>query len=211
MTGETIKIDTPPAALDGAQAGSRGNIDPMMERSIIEPETTFLTAVESGSGEIVSRCHQCRKCTNGCPVAFAMDFPPDRLLHAIILGLCAEVLRSKTIWICAACQTCTTRCPNDIDLAHLMDTLRQMSRAGNYPPGEEKVVRFHEAFLRSVERHGRAFELGLVGHYKLSARDLMGDARLGWEMFKKGKFPLWPAEVHDKEAIRKFFRKARKV
>jgi len=172
---------------------------------VIRPDFAFLTEIENRSGEKVSRCYQCRKCTNGCPLAFAMDWMPNQVIRAVQLGLAKEILGSETIWVCASCQTCTTRCPNDIDIAHLMDTLRQFSRESEVPAAQPKIVKFHQAFLDSVRRHGRLFELGMVGRYKLASRDFFSGTRLGLEMVRKGKLKFLPAGIKGKREIRQMF------
>ena len=176
---------------------------------VIHPQQGFLDAVEARSGEKVCRCYHCRKCTNGCPLSFAMDLMPNQVMRMIQLGLEEELLRSKTIWVCASCQTCTTRCPNDIDIAHLMDTLRQLSQESGVPPGEPNVVKFHKAFLGSIRRHGRVSELEMVALYKLAALDLFnfGDTKVAWEMFKRGKLKLLPENVKGKAEVRNMFPK----
>lgn len=176
----------------------------------IRPDSAFLEIVEQQSGESVSRCFHCRKCTNGCPLAIAMDLMPNEVMRMVQLGLEDEVLGSKTIWLCASCQTCTTRCPNDIDIAHLMDTLRQLNRERGVTPGEENVVRFHDAFLKSVRRHGRVFEAGMVGAYKFSSRDFFGDTRLALEMLKRGKLKFLPSRIKGRREVREMFAKPRK-
>ncbi len=55
-----------------------------------------------------------------------MDILPHRLIRAVHLGLKDEVIKSRTIWTCASCETCSTRCPNGIDIAHVMDAARQI-------------------------------------------------------------------------------------
>jgi heterodisulfide reductase subunit C len=135
-----------------------------------------------------------------------MDYTPNQVMRMVQLGLEEEMLRSRTIWVCAACQTCTARCPNDIDIAHLMDALRQLSHESGVAPAEPNVVTFHEAVLRSIRRHGRLFELGMVAGYKLSTRDFLSDARLGWEMFRRGKLKFLPARVKARHEIREMFR-----
>ncbi|MGA2064164.1 MAG: 4Fe-4S dicluster domain-containing protein [Thermoguttaceae bacterium] len=175
----------------------------MNDASAIRPDTAFLAAVEARGGTGVSRCYQCRKCSNGCPLCFAMDLMPNQVMRAVQLGLEEEVLSSKTIWVCSACQTCTTRCPNDIDIAHLMDALRQFSRRQGLAPAEPGVLKFHEAFLDSIRRHGRVFELAMIARYKLAARDLLGDAGLAWEMLKRGKLKFLPRDVRGKDEIRR--------
>ena len=143
-------------------------------------------------------------------MAFAMDVMPNQVMRMVQLGLQDEVLQSKTVWICASCQTCTTRCPNDIDIAHVMDTLRQLSRQAGVSLGEPNVVKFHDAFLASLRRYGRVFELGMVGQYKLATFDLFSDTKLAWEMFKRGKLKFLPAKIKGKREVREMFSKERK-
>jgi heterodisulfide reductase subunit C len=183
-----------------------GNLEEQMNKSVpIRPQASFLAELEAKSRQSISRCYQCRKCTNGCPLAFAMDYPPNQVMRMIQIGLGEELLGSKTIWVCAACQTCTTRCPNDIDIAHVMDILRQMSVAAGVPLAEPNVVRFHRAVLGSIRRHGRLFELGMVAWYKLSSGKLADDVKLGWEMFRRGKLRFWPARIRGQQELRAMF------
>ena len=173
----------------------------------VRPDSALLERLEARSGEKISRCYQCRKCTNGCPVAFALDVMPNQVMRMVQLGLEEELLESGTIWVCASCQTCTTRCPNDIDIAHVMDTLRQMCRASGTPAAEPKVVKFHDAFLASIRRHGRVFEAGMAARYKLATMDLFGDTKIAWEMFKRGKLKLLPSGIKAKREVREMFEK----
>jgi heterodisulfide reductase subunit C len=179
---------------------------PMPENTTVRPDAAFLPRLEQRSGEKPSLCYQCRKCTNGCPLTFAMDLMPNQIMQMAQLGLEDELLRSKTIWVCASCQTCTTRCPNDIDIAHLVDSLRQLSREAGVA-SQQKIVKFHDAFLDSIRRHGRMFELGMIGRYKLSSMDLLSGTRVGMELFKRGKLKFFPENVEGKAEIRKMFDK----
>ncbi len=168
----------------------------------------FLAKVERRSGTPVSACFHCLKCTNGCPISYAMDIVPNRLMHMIQLGLRERVLSSSIIWICASCETCTTRCPNDIDVARVMDSLRQMSlEAGSV--AEPQVPMFHEAFLAALKRTGRVHELEMITRYKLKSRNLLADARLGWEMFKRGRLKLIPKNIAGLHEVRQIFEKAK--
>src|SRR5512141_1341180 len=101
---------------------------PATEQSpAIIPSVEFRKEVEALSGEKVTTCFQCQKCSNGCPLTFGMDVMPHQVIRNINLGQKDEILNSDTVWVCASCETCTTRCPNDIDIAHVMDSLRQIS------------------------------------------------------------------------------------
>src|SRR3990170_8026178 len=94
---------------------------------IIQKENSFLSEVGQASGEKIQACYQCQKCSAGCPVAYAMDILPNQILRHIQYDHRGKVLSSKTIWICASCYTCSVRCPNNIDIAKIMDTLRNIA------------------------------------------------------------------------------------
>ncbi len=102
-----------------------------------------------GSEIRVQDCYQCQKCSAGCPVAFAMDYKPNQIMQMVSLGMKERVLSCKTIWVCASCYTCSTRCPNDIDIAKVMDWLRQTAIREGVPPAEKEVALFHSTFLES--------------------------------------------------------------
>ncbi|HIE52683.1 MAG TPA: heterodisulfide reductase [Armatimonadetes bacterium] len=174
----------------------------------ITPNASFLREVEEASGQKISPCYQCVKCSNGCPVNFAMDFLPHQLLRMIQVGLKEKVLQSSTIWLCASCETCTTRCPNDIDLAGLMDILRQMAVREGVPLGQENILLFHTLFLSAIRARGRLYEVGLIGRYKLRSGAWLQDLALGWEMFRRGKLKLRPSTVQSQEQIRAIFARA---
>lgn len=136
-----------------------------------------------------------------------MDILPHQIMRAIALGMRDTVLGSSTIWLCASCQTCSTRCPNDIDIAGIMDVLRQIALAYGIKPKEPEVPLFHQTFLNSIKRHGKVFELGMIGTYKLKTRDFFSDMKLGMEMLKRGKLKLLPHRVRNLKEIKEIFKK----
>jgi heterodisulfide reductase subunit C len=167
--------------------------------------------IEEKSGEKISTCYQCEKCTNGCPLAFAMDISPHQVMHSIQLGLTDEVLNSDTIWVCASCETCTTRCPNEIDIAHVMDTLRQMSTQKGVKASQKQAPIFHSAFLSNVKRLGRMHELSMAMDFTLKSEGLKGltkQAKLGLSMLRKGKMKIVPDRLSAGKEVKEIFRKA---
>ena len=86
----------------------------------------FVRQVEEVSGQALLACNQCGKCSAGCPIVAAMDLLPSQVIRLAQLGM-EEVLESDTIWICASCLTCVTRCPKGVDLPRLMEALRQVA------------------------------------------------------------------------------------
>ncbi len=56
---------------------------------------------------------------------------PNQVIRLLQLGQEEEVLSQNTIWLCASCFTCESRCPKGIDLARLMEALRLMILRSN--------------------------------------------------------------------------------
>ena len=179
----------------------------------IIPQPSLRKKIEELSGQKIAACFQCEKCTNGCPVTFAMDIVPHRLMRLLQLGQLDEALRSDTIWVCASCETCTTRCPNDIDIAHVMDTLRQLSRKEGVKISQKNAPIFHSAFLSSLRRHGRVHEPEMAVEYMLRSGGLMGlrkQSGTGMAMFKRGKIKLLPPRVRTGRQVKDLFNKVKK-
>jgi heterodisulfide reductase subunit C len=158
----------------------------------------------------VRTCYQCKKCSVGCPVAFAMDYLPHQVIRMVQMGFREQALRCSTIWVCASCETCTTRCPNEVDIARVMDTLRQMALEEKVPEVEREIRIFHDLFLRSIRSNGRVFELGLIGLFKLRTGRFFDDISMGWRMLRKGKLSLLPHRIRARERVRRIFERAQK-
>jgi len=171
---------------------------------------SFIEEVQERSGENIRLCYQCLKCTAGCPTAPYMDFNPNAIVRMIQWGLKQEVLESKAIWLCVSCEACGTRCPNDIDIGLLMDTLREMSLDEGYQAREKGIVTLHNAFMESIRRGGRVHEATMMVEYKLRSGDYWTDLVSGVKLFMKGKFPLLPRRIKGMNSIREIYRKAQK-
>lgn len=76
------------------------------------------------SGEHIQDCIQCTKCSAGCPASSHMDILPHQVVRLLQLGQVDKLVESKSIWNCAACFTCVSRCPRNIDIAKLMEAVR---------------------------------------------------------------------------------------
>jgi heterodisulfide reductase subunit C2 len=150
----------------------------------------------------VMRCYQCTKCSSGCPVAARSDLKPHEVVRLLQFDQREEVLASRFIWECTSCQTCTTRCPQKVDIAALIDALRIMSHATG------RVPVFNEVFLASVRNRGRVYELGLMAAYKLRTGRLLEDADKAPMMLSKGKLPLLGPQVSGRAERKAMFRRA---
>lgn len=151
--------------------------------------------------EIVSEvhaCYQCQKCSAGCPVVSFMDYKPHQVMQMVNLRMTERLLSCKTIWVCASCYTCSTRCPNDVNVAGVMDWLRQSAIQEKVVLAERQIAIFHKAFLDTISAYGRVHELTMIARYKMAARTYFDDMKLGWKMFVKGKLKLLPSRVKDR-------------
>lgn len=164
----------------------------------------FLTKLET-MGVDVHACYQCGRCSAGCPITEFFDLTTMEVVRLAAYGMEEKLLHTKSIWLCAACETCATRCPNDIDIAVLMDVLRELALRKGITPAEPRVPVFHQSFLDSIKHWGRAYEVGLIAGYKVRSGDLMGDMKLGLKMFAKGKLSLTPHPIKGKAEIKKIF------
>ena len=158
------------------------------------------------TGKDPAKCYQCGKCSAGCPIRDYEDVPPNRVIRYVQLGLYDKALSSSTIWMCAGCLTCSSRCPNDFEPAKFMDALREIAIKKNIIPADKKVQKFHKAFLDQIKANGRGYEVGLVAEYKLLTGALMQDVDVAPTMFFKGKLGLLPKRIKNTEKIKKIFK-----
>jgi heterodisulfide reductase subunit C len=179
-------------SLDGAG-------DPALARTVIRE-----------SGQNLGLCYQCKKCASGCPISYTMDLSPTQVIHALQLGQAETVLRSDTIWICASCETCTTRCPQEIDIARVMDAARITAQRNKIKPARKDVLTFYRVALQNIRRFGRMYELWLIASLKLKTLDFFKDLQLGTKMLKKRKLK-WAPGGTDVKRMRRIIKNIRKL
>ena len=171
-------------------------------------ESDFVKEVERRSGVHLAECYLCGKCTAGCPLAYEMDIPPHRIMRLLQLGQEEEILNCQAIWLCVSAWLCTARCPKDIDVGSVMDTLRHIAvERGIVNEEATDILTFHKTFLKSIRSHGRLYEVGLVGRYKMETGHLFQDLMLAPVMFFKGKLRLKPHRIKGRKEIKRIFAK----
>ncbi len=162
----------------------------VIEQKHLRPDE--VQAVEELSGQDVKNCYQCGKCTAGCPIAADMDVPPNQVIRLLQLGVVDETLKLNTIWLCASCETCTTRCPREVDLAAVMDALRNLAIREGIRSPERTVPFFNRVFLSVVKKYGRVFEMELIGRFNTGTLNFFKDIAKAPKLFFKGRLKLWP-------------------
>jgi heterodisulfide reductase subunit C2 len=166
----------------------------------------FIDQVKKESGQDPALCYQCGNCTAGCPYTKYFDFPVSQVMRLLQAGQKETILNSRSIWLCATCEACTTRCPCEIDIAHIMDVLRIIARRENYV-SEKDVKKFYDAFLASMKHHGRVFEVGILMGYNFKSGHLLADADLGPKILGKGKIHFLPTRIKGRDKVAEIFRK----
>jgi heterodisulfide reductase subunit C2 len=108
----------------------------------------FVKRVSEISGQNLLACYQCGRCSAGCPLTFAMKDLPNQVIRLVQLGQEEDALASDTIWVCASCLTCHSRCPRGVDLAKVMDALRAI----RLRPGTEDRIRLEDLSKETLAR-----------------------------------------------------------
>lgn len=101
----------------------------------IAPETVsdeFLQKIKELSGQNVHLCMQCGTCAGSCPMTDHMYFSVRKVMHIAQLGIEKMLDNLNTYWVCASCHTCSVRCPRGIDIARVMEALRQITLRKNF-------------------------------------------------------------------------------
>ncbi len=171
----------------------------------IEGKSEFFQEIAERSGEEINRCYLCKKCTSGCPMAFAMDYQPHQLIRLLQYGKKEKILESSIFELCISCETCAARCPNDINIAAIVDALRQYAFEEDHKSSGRDVLKFHREFLDNIRRRGRVHEVDLLARYKIKTLNLFEDLAIGWKLFRRGKLPLKGEKVEDRDEIEKIF------
>jgi heterodisulfide reductase subunit B len=167
--------------------------DMRKEGQTLQINPNLAQRIQEELGENVYLCYQCVKCTSGCPVVEFFDWQPNQIMRAVQFGDEEIALHSQTPWLCAACQTCTTRCPQGLDINGIMEFLTRESVSRGIKPTVPETRVFNEAFMREINIWGRSYEPGLMAEMKLrNPKGLLDDLDLYVRMLKKGKVGFFP-------------------
>jgi heterodisulfide reductase subunit C len=165
-------------------------------------------------GDKVRNCIQCGTCTGSCPVSYAMDISPRQLVALFRAGFLEEILRSRSIWICASCYACTVRCPVGIRVTDNIYALKRVAtRMGVLPDFPAHVIA--DVFASNIWRFGRNWELWLGIRYLLQAQPtaLLSPRmlRFALAMLKRRRLGILPGRIRRVGEIRAIIRRAEEL
>ena len=161
--------------------------------------------IKDRSGTDFQRCLQCRSCSGGCPFIEAMDLGPHRIMRLLQMGLVQQALKTNTIWICVGCDTCSSQCPMAIDIASVMDVLRQRAIRQNIDIPEPEIRDLHAEILKSIYQYGRTHKLKIMLGYKVRTRTWFEDLDVGLKMMAKRKLDLFPSKIASVQEVKGLF------
>ncbi len=149
-----------------------------------------------GGGRL-NQCIQCGVCTGTCPVSYTMDYSPRAAVALFRAGAIETLLRSRTLWICASCYHCTTRCPAGIKITDLLYALKRISIDKKILPYKFPLFAMSETFVNMVRKFGRNHEMGLLARYFLltSPFKMLSRIGLGFTLLSRGRLPWRPHKI----------------
>jgi heterodisulfide reductase subunit C len=182
-------------------------------------DPNFVNEVIEAGGEKAHVCYQCGTCTAGCPTVYAMDYTPRQIMRMVNLGMKKQVLESDTIWLCASCYTCQTRCPRGVEITSIMAALKSLAIKEGVHVANRRGPIFCNSFVEIAMSYGRMFEPLLMikfaykseGSLKGALKHLMKNTSLGLELTKKGKMAFLPHKIRGREQIRKIYENVQKI
>ena len=170
-----------------------------------ESRRTLAGEIFAATGVNAATCYQCGKCSAGCPMSSFMEHPPNRVVRLLQLGQGERVLAGRSIWYCASCETCTTRCPNKVNLAAIMDALRKLSWDADGPSKESYVQLANKLFLQNIRTYGRQYEMRLAAVFNVKSGQFLKDLMLGPKLLAKGKLKMFHSKNKNLSEIEKIF------
>lgn len=166
-------------------------------------------------GDKIRNCIQCGSCTASCPVSYAMDYTPRQIVALFRAGYLEEILRSRTIWICASCYSCTVRCPSGIRVTDNIYALKRLAKKRGILPDKFPAHAMSKAFADNIHKYGRNWELWLGLRYYLQAdpKKILSPSiqRFALNMLKRKRLGTRPTRIKRIDEVRAIMDRAEAI
>ena len=186
----------------------------LMTRTEADLRQIFLRQVEAiPAGERIKRCIQCGTCTGSCPVSYAMDISPRQLIALFRAGELETIMKSRSIWICASCYACTTRCPSGIKITDVIYALKRTVMEKEYESKAPQVQVLAKLFVDNLMSYGRLHEGTLIRKYymKTGMFKLFGLIPLVKKMYETKRLALFPKKIKEYKSLSRIIKKAQEI
>lgn len=117
----------------------------------------------------------------------AMDLNPAQIVHHWVLGQWDAVLNSEAIWACVHCETCTTRCPQGVDVEGILTRARAEAWSRGTVAPDQPIAGYFASFVENLWMFGRSAELLLTLMGKLKTEAYLQDVPLGLRLLARGR------------------------
>ena len=151
-------------------------------------------------------CYQCGKCTAGCPLSDVYEYQPNQVIRLIQLNKIDSILNANSVYLCASCEICSSRCPQEVDIAAIMNYLR--IKSWYYRKFKlSDIANFYGIFLRILKIFGRSFEPLLIVFLNISNKKFFNDLDVAVKILKKRKIKLIPEFVKKRSDVSQIIKK----
>jgi heterodisulfide reductase subunit C len=131
-------------------------------------------------GETMTLCYQCGTCASSCPVAkITPRFNPREVIKLSLLGAKEEILSGDAIWLCCSCYNCQERCPQKVEIADVIYTLRNMAIEKGHIPN------IYSEFASALSNDGRIVKISQFVENKRESLGLPPLQPVGVEALRK--------------------------
>ena len=161
---------------------------------------TFVEQISKQAKVNLHDCYQCGKCSAGCPMAEAMDLPPQQIMRLLQMGKVPQVLEAESPWICAQCNTCSARCPQRVDTAARMREDRRASDETGHHKLDDRNG-FEALFIEGIKSKGKSNEQYLAAQYNVASGHFIQDALNAHKMFQKNMIGISMQQSENPAAI----------
>jgi heterodisulfide reductase subunit C len=192
----------------------KNHLPGIMSRKETELHQIFLDQVQDiPAGERIKRCLQCGTCTGSCPVSYAMDISPRELIALFRAGEMETIMKSRTIWICASCYACTTRCPSGIKITDTIYALKRTAMEKHLETIAPQVQTLANLFIENLMAYGRLHEGTLIRKYytKTDMTKFFDLIPLGKKMWKTKRIAMMPKKIKAHETLSRIIKKAQEI
>lgn len=177
-----------------------------MTIQIQNAETGIIGRIKEMSGVDIRPCLQCKRCSNGCPVAQNSGYSPSEIIRGLQLGMRDDLLDSDMIWMCVSCAACYGRCPMNIDMPSVIDALRVIAEEKNRRRPEGNMPFMNRVLLGTIRTFGRTYDLGAMALYKMRTSSYLRDTGKFPMILAKRKIALLPPKGADKKTVKRIFK-----
>jgi Fe-S oxidoreductase len=104
-------------------------------RTMTFSDSFYQSLQEVLDGERIKVCLQCSSCSGICPLGYAMEYHPRKMISALRAGVFDAVMDTDSVWMCVSCYACSEVCPAEIPVTDglMLRTKEEMLLAGNVP------------------------------------------------------------------------------